>query len=146
MKNIVIPHSHYGNTMAGINFIEKAYRPENWKDIIAETDYRYSCLDTFSFIPQVACKYLELYSKNPVLLERMIKQGFQSIIIEKLKGISTQGIINFNKDTVEQAFKLDKQTLYSLPESPNILDIEKLHFCYNRNVQRSYCHSPVITA
>ena len=128
MKNIVIPHSHYGNTMAGINFIEKAYRPENWKDIIAETDYRYSCLDIFSQMPKFACKYLELYSKNPILLERMIKQGFQSIIIEKLKGISTQGIINFHKDTVEQAFKLDKQTLHSLPKNPTVFDIEKSAF------------------
>lgn len=131
ISKMIIPHCHYGNVYQSRDFTVGTYKPESWKEIIPATEYRYSCLDAFADKPDIAGKYIELYLKNPVLMERIIKQGFKSVIFEKLDlNRSTHGIINFNKETPAEAFKLDKASLKMLPENTRILDIARAAFIF----------------
>lgn len=130
LKNIVKPCCHYGNTFISKDFAVATYRPESWKEIIAKTEYKYSCLDKLCDRPELAGKYLELYSKNPILVERMMKQGFKSVVYDKLShGAKTYGIINFNKNTPGEAFKLSKSSINTLPANPKVINIQRAAFC-----------------
>ncbi len=132
MSSIVKPWCHYGNTYASTVFDVATYHPEDWKKIIAKSEYKYSCLDEWSLNPEYAGKYLELYSKYPTLVERLMKQGYKSVIKDKvINRQSAHGIINFNKDTPAEAFKLSKATLNNLGEDLTILDIAKASFLEN---------------
>lgn len=130
LKNIVKPCCHYGNTFISRDFAVATYRPESWQEIIAKTEYKYSCLDKLCDRPELAGKYLELYSKNPILVERMMKQGFKSVVYDKLShGAKTYGIINFNKNTPGEAFKLSKSSINTLPANPKVINIQRAAFC-----------------
>ena len=130
LKNIVKPCCHYGNTFISKDFAVATYRPESWKEIIAKTEYKYSCLDKLCDRPELAGKYLELYSKNSILVERMMKQGFKSVVYDKLShGAKTYGIINFNKNTPGEAFKLSKSSINTLPANPKVINIQRAAFC-----------------
>lgn len=129
MSSIVVPWCHYGSTYSNTDFDVATYHPEDWKKIITKSEYKYSCLDEWSLNPEYAGKYLELYSKYPVLVERLMKQGYKSVIEDKvINKQSAHGIINFNKDTPAEAFKLSKATLNNLGEDLTILDIAKASF------------------
>lgn len=132
MGSIVVPWCHYCNTYSSTEFDVATYHPEDWERIISKTEYKYSCLEEWSLDPEYAGKYLELYSKYPVLVERLMKQGYKSVIEDKLiNRQSTHGIINFNKDTPTEAFGLSKSTLNSLGENLTILDIANASFLEN---------------
>lgn len=122
---IVKPSPHYGNTYFNTVFTVATYRPENWSNIIAKTEYKYSCLDKLCDRPELAGKYLELYSKNPILVERMMKQGFAKLLTDKLiYDLPTKGIINFNKNTVAEALNLSKAAIAKLPKDFTLRDIK----------------------
>lgn len=132
LKNIVKPWCHYGNTYISKAFETATYHPESWKEIIAKTEYKYSCLDEWALKPDVAGQYLELFSTNPTLVERMMKQGFKSIIYDKLVyETTTYRIINFNKSTPAEAFKLSKSALNNLGANPRVRDVQRAAFCEN---------------
>lgn len=129
MNSIAVPWAHYKDAYSNIEFNEVTYHPENWKKIISQTEYKYSCLDEWAYRPSYAGKYLELYSKYPVLVERLMKQGYRTVLEDKIIGNqATYGIINFNKETPAEAFKLSKATLSSIGKKLTILDIAKTSF------------------
>lgn len=130
LKSIVKPWCYYGNMYTSKDFAVATYRPESWKEIIAKTEYKYSCLDEWALKPDIAGQYLELFSTNPTLVERMMKQGFKSVVYDKLShGAKTYGIINFNKNTPGEAFKLSKSSINTLPANPKVINIQRAAFC-----------------
>lgn len=125
VKKIVKPSPHYRNTYFNTVFTVATYHPENWNNIIAKTEYKYSCLDKLCDRPELAGKYLELYSKNPILVERMMKQGFAKLLTDKLiYDLPTKGIINFNKNTVAEALNISKAAIAKLPKGFTLRDIK----------------------
>ena len=76
---------------------------ESRKDI----EYRDACLYT-------CAEYLALYQKNPSLIEKMMKQGFKSLIWYHLNCKNLHRIINFRKPDFYQAAKLNKSEVKRL--------------------------------
>lgn len=82
--------------------------------IFEKGQYKYSCLkewlnfrtNNFSGFDRVV-EYLTLFTRKPSLVEKLMKQGFENILWEKFNS-DTRGIIDWNKKTVNEAFKLSK--------------------------------------
>lgn len=81
--------------------------------IFEKGQYKYSCLKEWLQPEQYSkefwkvVEYLTLFTRNPSLVEKLMKQGFRNILLEKFTS-DTRGIINWNKKTVSEAFKLNK--------------------------------------
>ncbi len=108
----------FGSKMFGAFYGCIKYAIDN--TIFEKGQYKYSCLDkwleyrrnNYSGFNHVV-EYLTLFTRNPSLVEKMMKQGFERIIFEKFTS-DTRGIINWNKKTVSEAFKLNKGEIKTL--------------------------------
>lgn len=116
------PNYYYG-------FDDKTFRDSNLK---------YSCIEKFlddssdKWNPNV-CRYLGLYAKNPALIERMMKQGFEKIVYERVgKSFNTQGLINWRAKSVDKALKIPKNIVNKLrgSDTKNVLT-ERFFFLHN---------------
>ena len=89
---------------------------ESRKDI----EYRDACLYT-------CAEYLALYQKNPSLIEKMMKQGFESLIWYHLNCKNLHRIINFRKPDFYQATKLSKAEIKNVAACQGIFSqIQKI--------------------
>ena len=89
---------------------------ESRKDI----EYRDACLYT-------CAEYLALYQKNPSLIEKMMKQGFKSLIRYHLYCKNLHRLINFRKPDFYQATKLSKAEIKNVAACQGIFSqIQKI--------------------
>lgn len=114
LKKVPVPNPHRGNIYNSASFGTacRGFSGQEWKDTV----FRYACADrAMEFLhenrdwhraEENIVRYLELYLKYPVLTERLMKQGFEKIVFEKaLCEADSRGLINWNKETVSDAFK-----------------------------------------
>lgn len=100
---------------------EKRYKEDEFKYFNFDSIYRVS-------IHKIA-EMLQLYYKNPVLIERMEKEGFKSLVDEKVtrRNYIFQ-IINWKKKTVPEALKLNREQIKRLPKQTSHQDVYLMQF------------------
>ena len=76
-----------------------------------DLDYEHNCTKCIN-----VAQYLELYVKHPVLVERMMKQGFGPLIAERIEGNNKRLKMNWRAQTVEKAIELSKRDIREMPE------------------------------
>lgn len=112
LKKVAVPNPHRGNIYSSVSF-GMACRGFSDREL-KNTVFKYACADrAIEFLREDTLrneedivKYLELYIKMPILVERLMKQGFEKIVFEKaLCAADSRGLINWNKETVPEAFK-----------------------------------------
>lgn len=82
----------------------------------------------FNFLYSVKCsaivEALELFYKNPVLFEKMQKEGFSDLLKEKIeRSCYIYNIVNYRADSVPKALKLNKEQIRRLPNNPTHEDV-----------------------
>lgn len=112
LKKVPVPNPHRGNIYNSASFGTAC---RGFSDrALKNTIFKYACVDrAIEFLregtlrnEEAIVKYLELYIKMPILVERLMKQGFEKIVFEKaLCAADSRGLINWNKETVMDAFK-----------------------------------------
>lgn len=89
------------------------------ENIFTDSDYKYCCIEEYLMgykrIVLPIVEYLALFSKNPSLVEKMMKQGFREVISEKFE-TDTRGIVNWRKPTVTEALGLTKGDIKKLKQ------------------------------
>lgn len=112
LKKVPVPNPHRGNIYSSVSF---GMACRGFSDrALKNTVFKYACVGrAIEFLgegtlrnEEAIVKYLELYIKMPILVERLMKQGFEKIVFEKaLCAADSRGLINWNKETVPDAFK-----------------------------------------
>ena len=136
----------YGNFKGGFNY---AIHNDVFKG-----NFKYSCLKEYLSYEKRPCykedylltvvEYLELFQKNPSLIEKMIKQGFKELLHEHFQSQRVSAIINFRKPDVYSATKLSKGTIRGLKTiTAKDIFFAQLKEVYNispKNAAYIFCH------
>lgn len=138
MKTVPRPQYNASNIFA--KYIPPNYYFDFTDENFKNTNLRYSCIDRFMKYyhgsdrePDV-CRYLNFYVKNPILTERLMKQGYEQVVCERVeKKYNTQGHINWRAKTAEKAFKLTKGELRTVGK--DTLSIVHKHFTDKLNIK-----------
>ncbi len=133
IRKIAVPDPYRGNAYR-TTYVANAFYTMD--DSYEGTVFQYACIKSiFDYLhakkvnPAQISKYMELYIKYPVLTERLVKQGFISIALEKAIGDwDSRGIINWNKETVTSALKLTKFELKAV-KGKNTKDLAIYQIC-----------------
>ncbi|MDR1631226.1 MAG: PcfJ domain-containing protein [Oscillospiraceae bacterium] len=90
----------------------KTYCMDCTPETLQNTFFRYCPISNSMKIkkPQLMGKFFALYAKHPVLVERLIKQGFIKVVEEKISRYKNGAspVVDWKKTTVAEALNLDK--------------------------------------
>lgn len=131
LEKVPVPNPHRGNIYQSESFGTacRGFSAQDMKDTV----FKYACVDrAMDFLhesrdwhrtKESIVRYLELYLKYPVLTERLMKQGFEKIVFEKVLNIEdSRGVINWNRQDAAGALKLTKDDVRAV-EGQNTLQL-----------------------
>ena len=133
-QTVLSPHIHYQSEHEGIKCfgLEKALQKSNLK---------YSCLMEYMGETDVVdmFKYLKFYCSYPVIAERLMKEGYESVLSSYLHG-GYKGCFDFRGNTVNSFFRLDKEHLNAYKKyvfSHGSYNLKAMQFIQKNNIKIS---------
>lgn len=113
------------------------FKDESFK----KTNFKYCCIDKYmvemlkgKYTKRYPVKYLDKYNKHPVLVERLMKEGFEEFVVDKIsQSYVTMCTYNWRAQTVSKFFKCDKAEVKRL-SGKGLKKIEDYLFIKSFNV------------